>query len=536
MVTKAAPKVQPRNPYMDGSGKWGPPDLNNALRYSTIGSSGLRQFSGWVREEFLPQLQGRQAARTYREMLDNSPTIGAVNFAIVQSMRQVEWRVVASSDKPEAQEAVEFVESCMDDMSSTWTDFTMEQLSMLGYGFAPHEIVYKRRTGKRSQKTQPDGSRPATSKYDDGLVGWRKIPLRGQDTVIKWFFASDGATTGMTQQPWVGGLIDIPIEKLLLFRPSSHKGNPEGRSILRNSYRAWYFVKRIEEQEAIMFERFSGLPKITVPSQLLEAAQANDANAMAALESYKNIGRNVRIDDQMCVVFPSDTYRNPDGTMSAIKMYDIEFASPASGRATVTADVSIERYKLDMMTSTLADFLSLGHTSRGAQNLAETKVDLFFQATEGYIQSNADVMNRYALPRLWALNGMDEELMPRFEPDMPQRIDLDGLSNFVLRLSQAGMPIFPSPEVQSYLLDAAGMPDVTDEGAGELLADYADPDNPPADPKATTPAAQGADQVQKMLAASIARRLVRHGYLPELLNKKRSGGTAKRKKRPVIRV
>jgi len=33
--------------------------------------------------------------------------------------------------------------------SHTWEDFVVEALSMLGYGFAPHEIVYKRRLGRR---------------------------------------------------------------------------------------------------------------------------------------------------------------------------------------------------------------------------------------------------------------------------------------------------------------------------------------------------------------------------------------------------
>src|SRR5206468_10618296 len=73
--------------------------------------------------------------------------------------------------------------------------------------------------------------------------------------------------------------------------------------------------------------------------------------------------------------------------------------------------------------------------------------------------------NRYALPRLWKLNGMDEDLMPQLEPDLAQRVDLDVLSNFVLRLSQAGMPMFPNEDLQSYILDAGGLPDVVDDRA-----------------------------------------------------------------------
>lgn len=513
---------QPRNPMMDGSGGWGPPTMTDDLRFHTIGSSGLRQYSGWVREEFLPQLLGRQAVRTYREMSDNSPTVGAVLFAIMQTMRQVEWRVQPPDNAPKNMEMVEFVESCKDDMSHTWNDFTAEQLSMLPYGFAPHELVYKRRLGRKPGARA--GVKLASSKYDDGRIGWRKIPLRGQDTVIKWFFDPDGNITGMTQQPWMGGLIDIPIEKMLLFRPRAHKNNPEGNSILRTAYRPWYFTKRLEDQEAIMFERFSGLPVVTVPNMLLEQAAAKDPNAMAMVEAYKTIGRNVRIDDQMCVLLPSDTFPNPDGTWSAQKMYNVEFAAPQSGRSSVSADVSITRYKLDIMTSVLADFLTLGHSSRGTQSLATTKVDLFFQATEGWVGSNAEVMNRYALPRLWSLNGFDEKTQPTFQPDMPQRTDMDVLSNSVLRLSQAGMALFPDPDVDSYLRDAMGLPDLSDDAAAALLAQQI----------STLPGSAdgGADgeqnnDMQKMIAGGLAKRMVRMGYRPDLADKPK--GKRKRK-------
>lgn len=500
--------MQQRDPLMDGSGAWQAPVMTSDLTFKNMGSSGLRQFGGWVREEFLPQLSGLQAARTYREMLDNSPTVGAINFSIQQSMREVTWRVEGASDKPDARQAVEFVESLMDDMSHTWSDFIAESLTMLGYGFAPHEIVYKRRLG------QDPGNRGGVkelprSKFNDGLIGIRKLPIRGQDTILKWFFDSDGEIKGLTQQPWIGGLIDIPIEKLLLFRPRAHKNNPEGYSILRTAYRPWFFSKRLEEQEAIMYERFSGFPVITVPYSLLENAQLPGeigALAQQQLAEYKKIVTNVRIDEQMGAILPSDTFKDGDGKPTNVPMYDFKLVTPNTGKSSVDGNVSIERYKLDMLTSVLADFLTMGHTSRGAQSLAETKVDLFFQAIEGWLNSNADVMNDYLLPRLWRLNGFDFDTMPRFQPDMPQRIDLDGLSNFVLRLSQAGAQLFPDEQVENYLRDAAGLPDLTDEGATEILTQAGN-----ADP----------EQLQKMLAGSLARRMERMGLITKASTRKK---------------
>ena len=455
-------KTPTKTPDMSGGSFGSVPQMNAALRFADVGSTGLRAFSGYVREEFLPDLIGRQGARTYREMMDNSPVVGAVMFAILGVMRKVDWRVEPANDTPEAQEAADFADSLRFDMSHTWEDFIAEALSMLGYGYAPHEIVYKRRSGY-----QGFGGKTPTSKFKDGLVGWHKLPIRGQDTVLKWFFGPNGEVLGLTQQPWVGPLIDIPMEKMLLFRPTSHKNNPEGRSILRSAYRPYFFIKRLEEQEAVLFERMSGLPVMRVPNALLEQAAAGNANAVAALNAYKKLVANVRIDEQMGLLIPSDTYAGATGPTN-VPMYEFKLETPTgSSKSAMDANTPITRHKVDILTSVLCDFIEMGHTSRGAQNLAETKVDLFMQGAEGWLNSIASTINRHGLPRLWAINGWDPELCPEFVPDMAQRTDLDMFSNMILRLSQAGMPLFPDPDLEAYIRDTAGMPDAAENDSYE---------------------------------------------------------------------
>lgn len=475
-----------KNPYMDGSGGWPIPQMLAGMTWRDVGSSGLRQYGGWVREEFLPQLVGLQAARMYREMADNSSIVGSILFAITQAMRKVEWRTMPASDKPEAQAEADFADSLRLDMSHTWEDFVAEALSMLAYGFAPHEIVYKRRAGERV----PDGE-PA-SKFDDGRIGIRRLPLRGQDTVIKWFFDPNGTTLGLTQQPWVGTLIDLPIEKLLLFRPSAHKNNPEGRSVLRNSVRPYTFIKRLEEQEAILIERFGGLPTLYVPNALLEGAAAGDAAAMASLAAYKKLVTNVRVDEQMGAILPSDTYQGPTGP-SNVRMFEFQLVTPQGrGSQNIDAEKTIERYKLEILMTVLADFIQLGHAARGTQNLALSKVDMFLTAIEGWLNAIAAVLNRFLLPRVWRLNGLNPALMPEYVPDLAQRVDLDALGNFILHLAQAGMTLFPDLDLENFIRDAAGLPDITDESA-----------------YAATGNAGDAEVLKRILKASAARRLKR---------------------------
>ena len=204
-----------------------------------VGSTGLPTHSGKIFEEFLPELKGKRAFKAYREMRDNDSTVGAILFAVDMLIRQVEWTMVPASETPLDQEFADFMWSVLNDMSTTWEDTLSEILSMLVFGFSAHEIVYKRRLGEDAE---------VRSKFDDGRIGWRKLPIRAQETVDKWVFADDGGIDGFDQvAPPSYQRVFIPIEKSLLFRTSTHKGNPEGRSILRNAWRAYTLKKQIED-------------------------------------------------------------------------------------------------------------------------------------------------------------------------------------------------------------------------------------------------------------------------------------------------
>jgi hypothetical protein len=434
-------------------------------------------------------------------------------------MRKVEWRTEPADETPEAIEVAEFVDSLRDDMSHTWEDFIAEALSMLQFGYSVHEIVYKVRAGQ-----QKFGGDKASSKYADGKIGWARIPIRGQETILKWFFDANGETLGVTQQPWAGPIIDLPLEKCLLFRPTMHKNSPEGRSVLRTAYRDYYFIKRLEEQEAILFERMSGLPVMRIPSAILEQALGTGPQAVLAqqlIAQYKKIVTNVRIDEQMGVILPSDHYPGPNGEgASAAEMYSFKLETPQGGRSNLDANTPIERHEGHILTSVLADFISMGHTTRGAQNLAETKVDLFMNACEGWTNMSAATINLNAIPRVLRFNGIDPLLAPTYVPDMAQRIDLDGLSNYVLRLSQAGMPMFPDPDLQTYLRSVAGMPE---EAAGEL-----------ADPDQDGPGAPGNDEATKRVLESFAAAIAKSGDVRDRYFKGARLGVRKRRAKNAV--
>ena len=116
--------------------------------FMEIGSSGLHQNGGEIQQDFLRQLQGRQAFANYREMSDNDPVIGAMLHAIEMLIRGTDWSVepVDNNDERAIAEA-EFVSQCLTDMSVSWVDTLASIMSFLVYGYSLHELVYKRRQG-----------------------------------------------------------------------------------------------------------------------------------------------------------------------------------------------------------------------------------------------------------------------------------------------------------------------------------------------------------------------------------------------------
>ncbi len=416
--------------------------------FMEVGSSGLHQSNGQVREEFLRQLQGRQGFANYREMADNDPVIGAMLQSIEMLIRGVSWSVEPVDNENEAAvKEAEFIGECLTDMSDSWVDTLASIISFLVYGFSYHEIVYKRRGGFTT-----DGR--SRSRYSDGRIGWRKLPARSQETINKWELDKSGSINGAYQLDPNGsghGLVYIPIEKALLFRTTTKLNNPQGRSILRNAFVSWYYKRRIQEIEAIGIERdLAGLPVALVPPQLLSDSATSAERA--ALAAIKQIVRNIKRDEQEGVVFP--LAYDPDTNQPA---YELKLLSSGGSRQFDT-DSIIARYDQRIAMTVLADFLLLGHEKIGSAALSVSKIELFTKSLDAYLAEIAEVFNQHAIPRLLRLNGVSEELSPTLKFSTPKPVDLTQLGGFITSLAQAGAPLFPDEDLEAHLRGLAGLP------------------------------------------------------------------------------
>lgn len=248
----------------------------------------------------------------------------------------------------------------------------------------------------------------------------------------------------MVQQIPGGQEVKIPIVKSLLFRTLNNKNNPEGRSLLKTSYRPWYFKKRIEEIEGIGIERdLAGLPVLTAPEEM-DIWNEDDPLMVKARSEADIIVRSIRRDEQEGVLLPFG--------------WNLALLASAGKRNFDTTTV-IGRYNNSMAMTMLADFIVLGHNNRyGSFALSSSKTHMFAVALGGFLQSIADVFNRYAIPRLLEVNGMNLEQPPILTFEDIELPDLDELGNYILRLSQSGFQLFPNVPVERKLLQAASLP------------------------------------------------------------------------------
>ena len=411
-----------------------------------IGATGLKQNEGIVSEELLPQLSGTQAVRVYKEMSENDPVISAMLFAFEMSARQADWFFEPPpSPTPQEIEATVFANSLIEDMSFTWQDTLSEALTVLPYGWSAAEIVYKIRGG-------PEDTDPKRlSKFSDGKIGWRKFAFRSQDTLEKWIMDENGGVLGMTQRaPPDFQSVDIPVEKLLLFRIGSNKNNPEGRSILRGAYRAWFFKKRIEELEGIGIERdLAGIPTAWIPLEYM--SKDAEPNKKAVFEEFKRIVTQLRGDEMDGLVLPLGY------TAGGQELFKFELMSTGGTRQHDT-DQIIQRWDQRISQSVLADFIIVGHSAQGSFALSQQKTQTFLMAVTAILDTIAETINRHALPQLFAFNAFNVERLPRFTHSELEVRDIKDVSNFVLRLSTAGHD-FTDPETDAHLRRLAGLPE-----------------------------------------------------------------------------
>lgn len=430
-------------------------NFNNFMEYGRVGQ---KKFAGVFFEEFEKKLAGLKGVEVYKEMADNDDVVGAILFAIEMLIKQVSFTVEVAGDGKDDRRASDFIEECLKDLDPGWNATLSEILSFLTFGWSVHEICYKRRSGANKKKA-------LNSKYSDGLIGWQKFSVRSQDTLYRWEYNADDELVGFSQMaPPDYTIRTIPMEKLLHFKTRSRKENPEGRSVLRNAYKDYYFKNRMQVIEGIGVERdLAGLP-VLKPGNT-DIFDKTDPDAVAALSYAKKLVTSLRRDSIEGVVLPPD--------------WELSLLNGGSRRQFEVGSV-IERYDKRIAMTVMADFIFLGHQETGSFALSSSKTKMFSMAIGSYLDIITEVMNNQAIPRLINLNGDHFKNIsdyPKLKHGDIEKRDLNELSSYIANMVKIGA-ISPDTELEKYLRDEADLPEqIEDAALSEMPQDKKPQDN-----------------------------------------------------------
>lgn len=405
-----------------------PPDLE-------VGTTGLAQFTGLIMQEPLVELRGTEAYKRYNEMRLNSPIIGSLLLSIENPLRQVSWTF--ASDIPD-DPRLDLLKTARENLAHSWNDHISEALTMLPFGFAIFEMVYE---------------------LIDGKFLWKTFAPRGQDTVYRWLYAEErNSQNDQNPKQRLTGFVQlapphyhptaIPIERLMIYRLHTERDNPEGRSILRTAWVPYYYIKHIQQIEAIGIERdLAGLPVITLPMGATTGGADTDDKKAA------KIVRNIRNDEQAGIVLPTGWSLNLLST---------------GGSKQIDTDKIINRYEKRILTSALAQFLMLGQDGVGALALSKDQTDFFTMSVNAVGDIIADTFTQVAIKQLMELNGYPSHGLRLEHTPAQGNMDMSSLADF---LQKTGAFITWTPEDEVWLRNIVNLPQKNvDIIAGEMAA------------------------------------------------------------------
>ena len=405
-----------------------PLDQPERFRLGELGALGLKVYSGVTQDELKRELNWPNSINTYREMSYHS-AVNAPLTLFENIISKATWTYKPPENPTEEEKnQAKIINQMMTDMEQPWSEFIRDVLSSNVFGFSVHEKVYRKRFKSNG------------SLYDDGIIGWKKLPIRVQESISKFIFSDDGNDVIGVQQNISATndtynrfskratLINIPRSKFLLFRTGKHRGDPFGKSPLRDAYLAWRFLTQLEELEALgVAKDLNGIPVLSLPPQVLSA----DGDQEQRLY-FENAIRNLQVGEQMGIILPSlyDEQGKP--------LYKIELLS-SDGKKNFDLNKIKEYYRGLIFISLFADILLQGVTTTGSFALGSIKNSLSGAYAERLISNIAEVIQNDLIRQTYEINSWPTERMGKLDFDGLDNTDVESLSKYLQRVASVGL-------------------------------------------------------------------------------------------------
>lgn len=366
--------------------------------------------------------------------MSNNPILGGVLRQIAMFIRQVEWKLTPANESDEAERVRLFYQTQLDGMDNLWPGETMPQmLTFLTWGWAALEIIHK--------------------PLPDGGIGWKEWRLIPQETRWRWEFNEFGDATHLIQlDPLTWKEIRVPLGRCIHLRDTSRNNSPEGFTLFRIVYDAYFYRSGFQQLEGTLFERYGGVQVARIPGDDIK-------DNSAAYQDLKRIVTTLGINAQTGLVLASD--RDP---VTNEFYQDFSIEAPASGATVPSADPIINRYANEMVGVYGAAVTRTGQDGSGSYALADVQSDVFIRNMEAYLDLIRDCIVTQAFPTLYNFpyNNIPPELVPKLSHGKLDKIKLKELGTYLTTLAQSGV-LQDSAELRYYAHEQASLPVATVE-------------------------------------------------------------------------
>ena len=396
---------------------------NEARKTDTkeYGVSGISVMLGKPKEDILKILQGPKRIALIEEMVKFDPTVGAADSLISSIASGVKFSIkpkIVSDDstakiKKQANKQAELINSIFfEDLNHPFKDVIQNGLTAPRYGFALLEPVFKIRDG-------------ISSKFDDGMIGLKKIAPRYQGSIKRWLYENKDLVGVQQQDPNSFEYINIPIDRLLHIKYRGINDSPIGQTLYFNCAKAYSYKKYAEEMEMIRTERgFDGYVDITGPAKYFNTG-SKDPNVIANQKWMADTIQNIRNGTNVGSAHP--------------EFFKVELKSAGSGNMP-DMDVMINRYDKDIARALLADFFLTQQKSGNSAGFTSSKIKTFTNLVKEMLDEICRVVNHKLIPILISKNLMDITLCPELVHTEISDLDLTNMMLFFQSFQKGFIP------------------------------------------------------------------------------------------------
>ena len=400
------------------------PDVKNETKKvntKEYGVSGISVSMGKPKEDILKILQGPKRIGLIEEMVKFDPTVGAADSLISSIASGVSFNVkpkkvpddATAKVKKQAQKQADLISSILfEDLNHPFKDIIQNGLTAPRYGFALLEPVFKLRDG-------------INSKFDDGMIGLKKVAPRYQGSITKWLYENKELVGAQQKDPNTFEEINIPIDKLLHIRYRGVNDSPIGQTLYFSCAKAYSYKKNTEEMEMIRAGRgFDGFINVTGPTKYF-ADNSKDPSVIGIRQTIADTIQNIQ-----------------NGTTSGFfhpEFINIEILSAGNGNAP-DMDVMINRYDKDIAKALLADFFLTQQKSGNSAGFTSSKIKTFTNLVNEMLDEICRVINHKLIPDLISKNLMDKTLCPELTHTEIDDLDLTNMMLFFQSFAKGFVP------------------------------------------------------------------------------------------------